>query len=70
MIKFKYFFDSASGTLNENEVNIWLQENNNITIINISINNGCLGVFYQENLTKEEREKLLRELQGIESIYD
>ena len=49
MIKFKYFFDDTLGTPNENEVNKWLCENQNITIINTAINNGCLAIFYKEN---------------------
>ena len=50
MIKFKYFFDSTLGTPNENEVNKWLRENQNITIINTTINNGCLAIFYKEEI--------------------
>jgi len=57
MIKFKYFYDSTRGTPSEDEVNKWLSENN-ITIINTSINNGCLAIFYKEEMTLKEMEDL------------
>jgi hypothetical protein len=47
-MKFKYFFNSLSGTPGEQEVNDWLNENNNIELIKVSTNNGCLTIFYKE----------------------
>jgi len=68
-MKFKYFFNSLSGTPGEQEVNDWLNENNNIELIKVSTNNGCLTIFYKEKdnftiLSKEEIERL-----NIEDYY-
>jgi len=72
-MKFKYFFNSLSGTPGEQGVNKWLNENNNIELVKISMNSGGLAIFYKEiDSSNNFKFKTVEELSSLllEELYD
>lgn len=53
VLKFKYFFDAQHGIPGEENINKFLAENNIDKIEHAILHNGCLGIFYKENLNSD-----------------